>query len=122
MGNLIACCGNRCDLCPSYFPNLKKYKKSDITNGWLRHHNYERDPDSIGCVGCLINGKHDRENCPIKICCESRDYDNCSECPDMICDLLKNDINVLESAKKRFSDMPEKDYRMFFYPYQVEKH
>lgn len=39
----------------------------------------------------------------------------------MICNLLKNDINVLESAKKKFHNIPEKDFMMFFYPYQVEK-
>ena len=72
MKNLVAPCGNRCDLCPSYFPNLKKYKKSDITNGWLRYHCYEREPDSIGCVGCLNDGKHVGRIVPLKYAAKAK--------------------------------------------------
>ena len=38
---------------------------------------------------CLKNDKPFwGDSCPVKDCCEGRNYDHCGQCPDMPCELL----------------------------------
>ncbi|MCR1954057.1 DUF3795 domain-containing protein [Clostridioides mangenotii] len=45
--------------------------------------------DEVECIGCLnIQKPFWGEVCPIKSCCESKEYNHCGECSKFACELL----------------------------------
>jgi hypothetical protein len=118
MEKMIAKCGNRCDLCPAYYKNIDSFDKQKISDGWFKYHGFRKPADNIGCVGCLNEGKHDRENCPIKECADKRNLENCGHCADLICDLLKHDMDIIEGAVKKHKNISKNDYNNFLRPYK----
>jgi hypothetical protein len=121
---ILSKCGNNCNLCPAHQNNIDKYDKREISAGWLKYHGFQKPENQIGCVGCLNNGKQDRDNCPIRNCCDNNGLKNCGYCREMLingkfCHILQNDIEVIEDALTRNKDIPEKDYDIFFKPYLI---
>ncbi len=58
-------CGLKCSLCPSR--------------------------QEFGCEGCLAEKPPlAGEECEVKVCCESKGFEHCGECPGFPCDMLRN--------------------------------
>lgn len=121
LDKIISKCGNRCDLCPLYHGNVEKNERQKIIDGFTKYHGFTMKPDNFDCVGCLKEGKQSRENCNIKKCCINKNVDNCAYCNEMICSLLKMDIEVIEGSLKRNNGLLQKDYDIFYKPYEVVK-
>ena len=46
--------------------------------------------EQTGCKGCvLIEKPFWGESCPVKECCETKNYEHCGQCTDFHCSLLK---------------------------------
>lgn len=116
---LIAKCGNRCDLCPAYRENIRKYGEEQISAGWNKYLGFYLPPDKIECVGCHIEGYRPSEACVIRSCCAERGWQNCGYCAetDACSSLLKN-MEEMERLEKLAGIIPQADYDMYFRPYQ----
>ena len=61
-------------------------------------------------------------SCPVRPCVIVSGYQNCSECPDMICEKLAERIVVYdEMLEKMGGDISEEDYMRFIRPYENRK-
>jgi hypothetical protein len=124
MKEILAKCGNRCDLCANYYKNIEKFGEQRIREGWIKY--LSPMPDNIKCVGCLAEGNHPRENCSIKNCVNEKNLKTCGHCNDLIsdsefCFLLKSDMDIKENALKEHENMPKEDYDIFFKAFENEK-
>lgn len=123
MEGILAECGNRCDLCPAYHRNIKKFDKQKIAEGWMEYFGSLPSLDEIKCMGCLNEGQHPRGNCLIKNCVHDKNLENCGHCPDLIsnsefCFLLKKDMDIKEESLKEHENISKEDYDIFFRAYE----
>ena len=45
--------------------------------------------ETCGCGGCIeTNGHPFHGECPVAVCCQSKNITHCGECPDIPCELL----------------------------------
>lgn len=124
MEEILAKCGNRCDLCANYYKNIEKFGEQKIREGWLKY--LSPMPDDIKCVGCLTEGNHPRENCLIKNCANEKNLETCGHCLDLVshnefCFLLKNDMDIKEKALKEHDTISKEDYDIFFKAFENEQ-
>ncbi len=109
-------------MCPAYRKNVDKFDKHAIANGWFKYHSngrgYKYPVEEIECVGCLCEGHHTRKGCPIRKCVLEKNIENCGHCADLICDLLKHDMDIIEGAIKKHKNISENDYNNFLRPYK----
>lgn len=70
MEQMLAYCGNRCDLCPVYDENLASsvLDRAQISDGLFQYFGFRIPPQEIGCVGCKNEGKHADPECPVRPC------------------------------------------------------
>lgn len=119
MREVLSRCGYRCDLCPAYEPNLKTLAdRQRISEGWLKYFGFRIAPEEVGCVGCLNQGKHAYENCPVRPCVVQRGLQNCAHCDNFGCEKLQPIMEFAKQLGKQFENMPAEDYVLFVHPYE----
>ncbi|MFX1387071.1 MAG: DUF3795 domain-containing protein [Promethearchaeota archaeon] len=110
MKKIIAYCGINCSECPAYiatqkddFDEIKKVAKE-----WSSE-SMTFKPEDIYCDGCTSEGKHFGwcSECPIRICCRDKGFENCAHCDDYFCDNLKMTFDKTPSAKERLDEIRE---------------
>jgi hypothetical protein len=120
---IIAGCGNRCDLCPLFIRNFKASKHDQIHLGLLRYHHDRMGarPDCRrGCDECLSGGSIARKGCPIRRCAGRGDLFSCADCARLFYQLLSADIQIMEGALPRYGcTISPADYDGFFRLFQV---
>ena len=108
---MIAYCGLDCSECPAYiatqkddFDELKK-----IANE-LSSESMVFKPEELYCDGCNSEGRIFKwcKECPIRICCSDKGYENCAYCGDYICDNLKMTFDKASSAKETLDKIRNK--------------
>lgn len=115
---IIAKCGNRCDICPAYRENIAQYGAEAVSENWNRYLKFYLPADKIECAGCHAEGYRPAGDCAIRKCCVERAYDNCAACPEMICVKLKHNIDAMDELEKAQESIPEEIYAQYFAPYQ----
>lgn len=121
MQEVLSRCGNRCDLCPAYKPNIEAHpeNRQKLSDGWLKYYDVSIPADEISCAGCMTDGPRLSEDCPVRSCVLEKGFDNCAECDEYICEKLKPRIVIYEDIKQQISeDISEDDYRCFIQPYE----
>ncbi len=125
MQEIIARCGNRCDLCPLYQDNFSQADAPEINNLVYRCHNAGKGPKpryTPGCEGCLGDGYVAREGCEIRNCVNTHQFSTCADCERLFCDLLEADLAVVEGAlRDRRMDMSQIDYQKYFRPFLIRE-
>lgn len=115
---LIAACGNRCDLCPAFNENASSlFLRKRISKGWKKYFNMEIAPEEIDCVGCRNKGKVIDRHCPVRACVRKNSVDTCAECSHFICGKLKPRVKLVEEITNEFPNIPRRDYKYFIRPY-----
>lgn len=115
---LIAACGNRCDLCPAFNENASSlFLRKRISKGWKKYFDMEVLPDDINCVGCRNKGKVIDRHCPVRSCVRKNSVDTCAECPHFICGKVKPRVNLVEEIRNEFPRISRRDYKYFIRPY-----
>ena len=120
--DIVARCGNRCDLCPLYRDNITRIGREAANRGIYRYHQRERGkaPDFGPCDGCLSEGETVRRGCRIRACANGKVLPSCAHCADLFCGLLEADMVIVESAMRDFGGtMPAADYRWFVQPFLI---
>ncbi|MGB7539698.1 MAG: DUF3795 domain-containing protein [Anaerolineales bacterium] len=122
MEPILTRCGNRCDLCLAYKPNVESHPelRPALSDGWFRYFGFRTPPEEIYCEGCME--PHPRlldTECPVRPCVLEKKLENCSECDQYVCDRLRQRLVVLEELKKKIgAEIPAEDYRRFIHPYE----
>jgi hypothetical protein len=122
MEPILTRCGNRCDLCLAYKPNVESHPedRTALSEGWFRYFGFRTPPDEIYCEGCMNPGARilDTE-CPVRPCVLEKGLDNCSQCDGYVCGKLKQRLTVLEEMEQKVGGkIPPEDYRRFIRPYE----
>jgi Protein of unknown function (DUF3795) len=125
MPEIIARCGNRCDLCPLYKDNFND-READRTNEALykyHHGGVGRRPHYVrGCDGCRSRGYIARQGCEIRACVSVKGFGTCAECEELFCSLLESDMEVIEGALARQgTPVPHEDYERYFRPFMIRQ-
>jgi len=125
MEAIITRCGYRCDLCLAYKPNVLKHLDNRIilSDGWYKYFGFRIPPEEIICDGCMTENAHLIDTgCPVRPCVIEKNFSNCSECSEMICEKLKERIVVYEEMLKKMNgNIPEEDYQRFIRPYENKR-
>ena len=76
-------------------------------------------PNKIGCVGCLNEGMHADENCPVRPCVMEKKLESCSHCEKFdSCEHLKSRMEFLDHFIPKLKDIPVEDFEHFVKPFQ----
>jgi hypothetical protein len=119
---ILTRCGYRCDLCLAYRPNVEanpSYQQA-LSDGWHKYFGFRIPSEQIACDGCMSDEPHLIDGaCPVRPCVIQGGIANCSECPDYICDRLKNRLVVYETlAAEHPCPIPPEDRARFIAPYE----
>ena len=102
-------CGNRCDICLIYRPNvIKEDKRAALCATWDKLGPNKYDPSSVICDGCMA----DREDavlfsggeCRARKCVLDKGLPHCGQCPDYPCDIFPAEPD----AEAFYKDMEER--------------
>jgi len=108
MEKIIAYCGINCSECPAYLATQKDdYEEiKKVAKEWSDE-SMSFKPEDIYCDGCTSEGKHFEwcSDCPIRICCQEKGFENCAYCDDYFCDNLKMTFDKTPSAKERLNEI-----------------
>jgi hypothetical protein len=117
-GEILSCCGFRCDICPAYEKNVGGPADLEkIRRDWKKYFGFDIPEDRIACVGCANEGRHADADCPVRPCAVERRIKTCADCPDFECDKLKSRMDFAETAMEKSRIIPEGDFRSYFLPY-----
>ncbi len=125
MEEIIAKCGNRCDLCPLYKGNFSAMEAEKVNAMLYKYHQGSQGPPprySRGCDGCLAEGYRPRQDCKIRECGIAKRLSTCADCPDLFCGLLEADMAVVEGSLARHgAGMPPEDFGRYFRPFMIRE-
>jgi hypothetical protein len=122
MEPILTRCGNRCDLCLAYRPNIQDNpsNRQKLSNGFYKYYGFRLPPEQICCDGCMAadSGLIDK-NCPVRPCVIERGLDNCSQCELYVCEKYTQRLVTYEQVKQRINaEIPQDDYICFIRPYE----
>ena len=101
MAEPIAICGNRCDVCPAYYSNVKALDREQVAGGWLRYHGFGVFFPEQGCRGCPPDqGGPPHPDCPVRRCVVGRGLSTCSDCQEASCDPPLASLTIFERARQ----------------------
>jgi hypothetical protein len=122
MEPIISRCGYRCDLCLAYRPNIETHPDNQkvLSDGWFQYFGFRIEPEDIRCDGCITqNSKLIDKNCPVRPCVIQRDFENCSQCEEYICENLKQRLVDFKEIQERLGkEIPKDDRLKFIHPYE----
>lgn len=125
MEPILTRCGYRCDLCLAYKPNVAATHSNQqkLSDGWHKYFGFRLPPSEICCDGCMAdNPKLIDTSCPVRPCVIARGLDNCSQCPEYVCEKLTERLVVREEVERRIGvEIPEDDYACFIRPYENKR-
>jgi len=108
MKKLIAYCGIDCSQCPAYLAtqsgDIKEIEK--VAKEWSTE-TMSFEPEEIHCEGCNQDGQTFSwcSQCPIRICCREKSYENCAYCEEYVCDHLTMTFEKTPEAKDRLDEI-----------------
>ncbi len=125
MDPILTYCGNRCDLCLFYAPNVAQnipdFRK--LSDGFFKYYGFRTPIEPVICDGCMADHPNllDTE-CPVRPCILEKGHENCSQCEQYVCDRLQQRLVVYEEVRRRSgADIPPEDYASFIRPYENKK-
>ena len=115
-------CGQRCDLCLVYRPNVEKEDRREAICAVFRKAipGYDPDPQTIICDGCQNADKDGAVlvtiECKARVCVGERKLEHCGYCSDYPCDIFPAEPDAdefyMEMARRGVNWTPEDDEMM----------
>lgn len=118
---VIAKCGNRCDLCPAYTDNVAQNGAETVSENWQRIYGFYVPPEKIACGGCDADDCPHAADCGIRACCLDRGFDNCAYCGELICEKLQKNISAVDEMEKKYADISKEDHGLYILPYKIKE-
>lgn len=121
MATMISACGVLCSDCPAYLGDEKGAAHQQQTAAaWKRIYGLDVPAGNIACHGCLGPDDelfHTSRACKARLCCRSKGFSTCAECPEEHCP-------VLEKAQAAYDRLPDlartlspEDFATYAQPY-----
>ncbi|HEX2954091.1 MAG TPA: DUF3795 domain-containing protein [Bacillota bacterium] len=119
---VLAPCGNRCDLCPAFNENVSSlFMKARISQGWEKYFGLCVPPGEVECVGCSNKGKIVDRHCPVRSCVRKYNVRTCADCSHYPCGKVKPRLNLVEEVLREFPNISRRDRKLFIQPYDSKK-
>ena len=127
MGDIVARCGYRCNLCLAYRDNAKsKQDKEKFRDGVFKYYGDRLTLDECYCDGCLTDDNQNPKlidtECQVRPCVIEKSLDNCACCDQYLCAKLTPKMIDCKKVGKRYgAHIPKEDYEQFIKPYESRK-
>ncbi len=98
-------CGNRCDLCLIYRPNVEKEdRRIDICNVWGKMwEGFNPDPKTVICDGCCTESEGAElfsPTCEVRKCVMDKRIEHCGFCDQYPCNIFPAEPSQEELIQK----------------------
>ena len=118
---MISACGVICSACPAYLGATKGIDHQKLTvEAWHRIYGLNETLEHITCGGCLSpDGEvfYTSRACKERICCRSKGFSSCAECPEESCADLENAQTVWDSVPELVDKLSATDFATYALPY-----
>jgi hypothetical protein len=117
----MSACGVLCSECPAHQGAEKGPEhQARVVEAWRRIYGLEEKPEHIDCGGCLSPDNevfHSSRTCTARLCCLSKGFKSCAECPQDVCALLERAQSVWDGVPKLAAVLSEADFAVYARPY-----
>jgi hypothetical protein len=121
MAKMMSSCGVLCSDCPAYRGDAKGVTHQERTAAaWKRIYGLSEVRENISCAGCL--GPDDRlfhtsRTCAARLCCRSKGFETCAECPVESCPDLEKAQSVWDGVPEIAKALSPEDFVTYAQPY-----
>lgn len=118
---MMSVCGVLCSDCPAYDGSSKGLEhQRRVADAWHRIYDLKFSADQITCGGCFGSDADlfcTMGSCAARICCRSKGFESCAQCPE-------DDCAALEKAQAAWDEVPDligrlspEDFEIYAEPY-----
>jgi hypothetical protein len=119
----ITRCGNCCNLCKAFAPNVKKNdQREELSKVWNEYYNVDIPVDNIYCEGCRCekeNGKLIDISCPTRMCVIDKKLNHCGDCSKYPCSTFneRKGLSAREAEEKSGENYDFSKYNEYLLAY-----
>lgn len=121
MARMMSACGVWCSDCPAYLGDVKGVPHQQRTAAaWKRIYGLNESAESIACAGCLGPDNqvfHTCRACKARLCCHSKGFSTCAECPVERCPDLNNAQSLWDGVPDLAKTLSREDFVTYAQPY-----
>ena len=118
---MMSACGVMCSECPAYLAASKGLSfQQQVVEAWRRIYGLNETSANISCSGCLgPDGDlfHTSGRCKARLCCRSKLFNSCAECPKEGCEDLEKAQSVWDEVPHIGSKLSQADFDRYARPY-----
>jgi hypothetical protein len=126
MARMMSACGVRCSECPAYLGNVRGVGHQQRTEAaWKRIYGLNESAENIACGGCLAPDDQVFHTCragKARLCCHSKNFNPCAECPVERCPDLENAQSLWDELSDLATTLPHEDFVTYVEPYCNHRH
>ncbi len=121
MAEMMSACGVICSGCPAYMGDVKGIEHQQRTAAaWKRIYDLNEIAESIACGGCLAPDEQVFRTCracKARLCCHSKGYSTCAECPVENCPELEAAQALWDGVRDLAKTLSPEDFAVYAQPY-----
>ncbi len=118
---MISACGVLCSECPAYQGAAKGINHQlQTVEAWHNIYGLNEMPEHISCGGCLGSDEdlfYTSRTCQARLCCRSKGFSSCAECPKGSCAALENAQSVWDDVPELIHILSPADFEAYARPY-----
>ena len=118
---MMSACGVLCSECPAYLGAQKGVKHQKATvEAWRRIYGLNETAKNISCGGCAGPDNtlfHTSHACKARLCCRSKGFVTCAECPVEQCPDLEKAQSVWDEVPNLAKTLCHEDFVIYAQPY-----
>ena len=126
MARMMSACGVWCSDCPAYLGDVKGVAHQQRTAAaWKRIYGLNESAGSIACGGCLATDDqvfHTCRACKARLCCHSKGFSTCAECPVERCPDLEHAQSLWDGLPDLATTLSREDFITYVEPYCNHRH
>ena len=123
---MMSACGVLCSDCPAYHGEAKGVAHQQRTvAAWRRIYKLNETAANLSCGGCLGPDDelfHSSRTCKARLCCRSKGFATCAECPAEPCPLLEKAQSVWDAVPEMATVLSREDFVAYALPYCDHRH
>ncbi len=121
MSKMVSACGVLCSDCPAYLADMKgpDYQQR-VAKAWREFFGRNDLSQDISCHGCLSPDDqvfHTSRKCQARLCCLSRIFTTCAECPVESCPTLEKAQSIWDAVPEFANVLSPEDFATYARPY-----
>ena len=126
MDRMMSACGVLCSDCPAYHGDAKGVVHQQCTaSAWERIYGLKESVGNIACGGCLAADDqvfHTCRTCKARLCCHSKGFGTCAECPVEGCPDLEKAQSLWDGVPDLAKTLSREDFATYAQPYCNHRH